>query len=184
MGIAMFVGTHSISIIAPSWRDRCAERLGWRWRILCGVVSLLGIGLIVFGIREARQNPIVIYVAPYWMRRVTDVLMLPVLPLLLAAYLPGRIKTKLKHPMMIGIMVWATAHLLVNGMLADMVLFGSAFVWALWQRLFLGSRAAVTLMRAAPPSPYNDLVAIVVGVSAYAYVVFWAHALVIGRSPL
>ncbi len=116
-GLVIFLGVHSIAILAP--QVRAQARASWgegAWRVLYSLVAVLGFVLLVHGFGVARQSPLVLYTPPHWMRHVTFLLMLPVFPLLLAAYLPGRIKTALKHPMLAAVKFWALAHLLSNGM--------------------------------------------------------------------
>jgi uncharacterized membrane protein len=125
IGLALFLGIHSVSIVAPSARDRWAASLGTNaWRGIYSLISLAGFVLLIHGYGLARQAPVLLYAPQLWMRHVMLVLMLPVFSLLLAAYLPGRIKAAVKHPMLVAIKTWALAHLLVNGMLADVLLFG------------------------------------------------------------
>jgi uncharacterized membrane protein len=109
--------------------------------------------------------------------------MLPVFPMLLAAYLPGRIKTALKHPMLAAVKLWAFAHLIANGMLADVLLFGGFLVWAVADRVSM-KRRPVRVIRTAPPSGFNDLIAVVAGLALYAVFVVWLHARWFGVSPL
>ena len=100
------------------------------------------------------------------------------------AYLPGRIKTAVKHPMLAAVTLWALAHLRANGSLADVLLFGGFFAWAVADRISLAHRAAPSAPSAAPPGPRNDAIAIVLGIAVYALVVGWAHARLFGISPL
>jgi uncharacterized membrane protein len=183
-GIVLFFGLHSVSIVAPHWRNRMVLFTGeGAWKGSLGLFSLLGFGLIVWGFAQTRHAPIVLYVPPAWLRHVTFLLMLPVFPLLFAAYLPGRIQAKAKHPMLAAVKLWATAHLLANGMLGDVLLFGSFLLWAIIDRISLKRRAPAPLRRAAP-SRYNDLVAVVLGLGLYALFVFKLHLLLFGVSPL
>jgi uncharacterized membrane protein len=108
--------------------------------------------------------------------------MLPVFPLLLAAYLPGRIKTAMKHPMLVAVKCWAFAHLLANGLLADVLLFGGFLAWAVIERISLKRRPQA--IRTAPAGRFNDLIAVVVGLALYAFFIGWAHVRLFGVSPL
>jgi uncharacterized membrane protein len=185
LGLAVFLGTHSISIVAPSLRARMSARLGeWGWKGLYAVVSLIGLALIVHGFELARAAPVVLYVPPPWMRHVTFLLMLPVFPLTLAAYLPGRIQALTRHPMLAAVKFWAFAHLLMNGRLADALLFGSFLAWAVADRISLKHRANVRKVPAAPPGRWNDAIAIVAGLGLYGLFVGWAHLRLFGVSPL
>ena len=121
--------------------------------------------------------------ASTWMQHVAFLLMLPVFPLTLAAYLPGRIKTAMKHPMLAAVKLWALAHLLSNGMLADVLLFGSFLAWAVWDRISLKRRLQQPIST-APPGRFNDLVAVIAGLALYAFFIFWAHRWLFGVSLL
>jgi uncharacterized membrane protein len=117
------------------------------------------------------------------MRHLSALIMLPVFPLILAAYLPGRIKAALKHPMLAGVKFWALAHLLANGMLADVLLFGSFLAWAVADRISF-KRRVVRPIQTAPPSKMNDVIAVVAGLAIYVAFVLWLHTWMIGVSPL
>src|SRR5688500_865610 len=113
LGLILFLGVHSIAIVSVATRDHWAVALGVNaWRGLYSLVSLAGFVLLVISYVHARREPTLIYASPLWMRHVTFLLMLPVFPLILAAYLPGRIKATLKHPMLAAVKIWALAHLL------------------------------------------------------------------------
>jgi uncharacterized membrane protein len=173
---------HSFSIVAPGLRTQLVASMGAnRWRGVYSLVSGLGFALILYGFHLARQAPVVLYVPPAWMRHVTFLLMLPVFPLVLAAYLPGRIKSAMKHPMLAATKFWAVGHLLANGLLADMLLFGTFLVWAIVDRISL-KRRVQQLMAAAPPGRFNDLIAVVGGLAIYVLFIVWAHAWLFGVS--
>jgi uncharacterized membrane protein len=178
-GLLVFLGIHSVSIVAPAWRDRMAGQMGLAWRGLYSIISLIGFVLIIRGFASARLTPEILYVPPSWMRHVTMTLMLPVFPLLLATYLPGRIKTTMKHPMLVAIKLWAVAHLLANGMLADVLLFGGFLLWAVLDRISL-KRRPVRAITALPATAYNDWLAVIGGLAIYVVNLLWAHAKLIG----
>jgi uncharacterized membrane protein len=125
---------------------------------------------------------VVLYSPPGWLRYITFLLMLPVFPLLIAAYLPGRIKTAMKHPLLNAVKFWALAHLLSNGMLADVLLFGGFLVWAGVDRISLKRR--VQAVPSAPAGRFNDLIAVVAGLALYILFIGWAHLRLFGVSPL
>jgi uncharacterized membrane protein len=184
LGLALFLGIHSIAIVAPGFRDRALARMGeGGWKGLYAVVSLAGFVLLVYGFGVARHSPVVLYTPPRFLRHVTFLFMLPVFPLLFAAYLPGRIKSATKHPMLAAVKFWAFAHLLSNGTLADVVLFGAFLVWAVLDRISLKRRAPV-ILRTAPAGRFNDLVAVLLGLGVYLLFIVWAHRWLIGVSPL
>jgi uncharacterized membrane protein len=184
IGLALFLGIHSISIATPGLRARAVASMGVNpWRGVYSLISAVGFVLILYGYHAARRAPIVLYVPPAWMRDFTLLLMLPVFPLLFAAYLPGRIKTGMKHPMLAAVMLWAFAHLLSNGMLADLLLFGAFLVWAICDRISLNRRPPQTI-HTAPQGRFNDLVAVIAGLALYVVFIPWAHVRLFGVSPL
>jgi uncharacterized membrane protein len=184
IGLVLFLGVHSVAIVASDWRDRTLARMGeGSWKGLYSVISIAGFVLLIWGYGVARQTPVVLYMPPVWTRHVAAVLMLPVFPLLLAAYLPGRIRAALKHPMLASVMLWAVAHLVANGTLADVLLFGSFLIWAVADRLSM-KRRPVRTTRTAPPTGFNDLIAVIVGLALYAVFVLWLHARWFGVWPL
>ncbi|MBX3610801.1 MAG: NnrU family protein [Hydrogenophaga sp.] len=187
LGLLLFLGIHSVSIMAPRGRDALAQRLGeGAWKGLYTLVALAGFGLIVAGYSAARQDPVLLWTPPAAMRHVAATLMLPVFVLLLAAYLPGRIQRATRHPMLVATKLWALAHLLANGTLADVLLFGGFLVWAVADRISIKRREAAGLgrsVRAASPRASNDAIAVVGGLVLYAVFAFWAHGFLIGVRP-
>jgi uncharacterized membrane protein len=180
IGLVLFLGIHSLSIFAPAARERLVAMLGRNgWRGVHSLLSLVGLVLIVVGYGQARLAPVVLYSPPLWMRHVTFTLLLPVFPLILAAYLPGRIKAALQHPMLVAVKVWAFAHLLSNGMLADVLLFGGFLAWAVADRISLKRRAS-SLSISAALRPWNDVLAVLLGLALYAVTLLWLHRAVIG----
>jgi len=179
-GLILFLGVHSVSIAAPGWRDAMAARLGeLPWKALYSLLSIAGLVLVVKGYAAARMEPAVLWIAPAWTRHLAALLMLPVFPLLLAAYLPGRIKSATRHPMLVAVKLWALAHLLANGMLADVVLFAAFLAWAVADRIAL-KRRTPRPVPALPVSKANDAVVIVAGLALYAAFALWLHPLLIG----
>lgn len=185
LGLLIFLGVHSISIFAPAWRTCQSERRGdAAWKGTYSLLSLAGFVLLIYGYGVARQSPVVLYTPPTFTRHIALLLMLPVFPLLFAAYLPGRIKAAAKHPMLLAVKLWALAHLLANGTLHDVVLFGAFLAWSVADRISVKRRAVVRALPGAPPSPVNDGIAVVGGLVTYAVFVLWAHLKLIGVSPL
>lgn len=185
-GLLLFLGVHSLAIVAPAWRNAMAARLGAApWKAIYAVVSIIGFVLLVHGYALARAEPVVLYSPPAWTRHLAALLMLPVFPLLFAAYLPGRIKAAVKHPMLTATKAWALAHLLANGTLADVLLFGGFLAWAVADRISVGKRPAAAGKRAAAsPSLMNDVLAVVGGLVVYVIFVAWAHQRFIGVAPM
>jgi uncharacterized membrane protein len=183
-GMAIFFGVHSTAIVAPAWRDRMAARLGANgWKALYGIASIVGFVLLVKGYAIARAEPVPLYFPPTWLRHIAALLMLPVFPLLLATYLPGRIKSGVGHPMLTATKLWATAHLLANGMLADVLLFGGFLAWAVADRISL-KRRAPRPVKALPEGRFNDLIAVVAGFAIYVWLVAGGHLYLFGVSPM
>jgi uncharacterized membrane protein len=179
-GMVLFFAAHSIAVVAPTWRVRMRLHIGpVTWKVVYALLSAIGLTLMLFGYAHARGAPTVLYAPAAWLHAVTWILMLPVFPLLFAAYLPGTIHRAFTHPMLAAVKLWATAHLLSNGTLPDVLLFGSFLLWAIIVRISL-KRRAPERAPGAPSSPYNDLIALVLGLALYAaFIVRW-HALVIG----
>ena len=183
-GLVVFLGVHSIGIVSPRLRDTLRTRVGaGAWRGIYSVVSLVGFVMICKGFALARLTPSVLYTPPGWLRYVAAVLMLPVFPLMFASGLPGRIRTAMKHPLLAGVKFWALAHLLANGMLADVLLFGSFLAWAVLDRISFKHRPPQNL-RTAPERPWNDAAAVILGLVVYVVFVFGAHRWLFGVAPL
>ncbi len=185
LGLVLFLGVHSVRVFAESWRGGVRQRLGDNaYKGLYTVASLVGLALIVWGYGLARQSPVVLWQPPVWTRHLAALLTVPAFVLLVAPYVPGNaIKARLHHPMVLGVKLWALAHLLANGMLADLLLFGSFLVWAA-----LSFRAARQRDRAgqvvyAPGRAGPTVVTLVVGLVFWALFAFWAHRALIGVRP-
>lgn len=185
LGLVLFLGVHSVRVFAEGWRAGVRARLGeGAYKGLYTLASAAGLVLIVWGYGAARQQPVLLWLPPVWTRHLAALLTVPAFILLVAAYVPGNsIKAKVHHPMILGVKVWALAHLLANGMLADVLLFGGFLVWAV-----LCFRAARQRDRAGevnyPPGRMGPtLAALGVGLLAWAGFAFWAHAVLIGVRP-
>jgi uncharacterized membrane protein len=184
VGLALFLGVHSTAILAPRWRQRTIERIGsGPWKGLYALIASIGFVLIIYGYGMARQQPIQLYTPPAWARHVALGLLLPVFPLIFAAYLPGRISATLKHPMLAATKLWALAHLLSNGTLADVLLFGGLLAWAVADRISFKRRSQPDL-RTAPRGRFNDMIAVVLGIVTYLVFTKWLHLWWIGVYPL
>jgi uncharacterized membrane protein len=182
LGLVLFLGMHSVSIVALPLRDRLAAKSELGWRAAYAVTSLIGIVLVARGYGELRQAPTVLYSSPVWLRHVAALFLLPTFVLFLAPYFSGRIKNATKHPQLVAVKLWAVAHLLVNGTVADVLLFGSFLVWALADRISMKGRPASPVTR-APESAANDTVLVVIGLALYAAMVFWLHEIAFGIRP-
>ena len=183
IGIVAFLGLHLLPTV-PGVRDRLLSRFGENgYKAGFSLLSIVAFTLLVWGF--ARAPVIQVWSPPSWTRWVALVLMLPAFIFLVAAYVPGQIKAKLKHPFLVAIKTWALAHLIANGDLASIILFASFLAYAVYDRITLKRRAAtgvVTVPATGPPS--NDVIAVVVGVVLYLAFLFWLHPLLIGTSPL
>lgn len=182
IGLVLFIGIHSVSIFAPAWRDRFAAQHQAAWKALVVFVSIAGLVGIIKGYGEARLDPVLLYTTPSWMAHVAALLMVPVFVFFFAPYFPGRIKTTLKHPQLVAVKLWAFAHLLVNGTLADVLLFGSFLAWAVVDRISLKRRESRPVPVVSKSSA-NDWILVVLGLVTYALFVAWLHKAWIGVAP-
>ncbi|WP_418318675.1 NnrU family protein [Piscinibacter sakaiensis] len=182
-GLVLFLGLHSVSIVAPQWRDARVRQFGeLRWKGLYSLIAAVGLLLIIVGYGLARQSPITLYTPPAMLRHLAWLLMAPVFVLLFAAYLPGRIQSATRHPMLLAVKLWATAHLLANGSVADVLLFGGFLAWAVADRISMKRRPA----RPKPELPvgrFNDAIAVVGGLVVYLLFFAVGHAWLIGVAP-
>jgi uncharacterized membrane protein len=187
LGLALFLGIH----LLPAKRDlrgRIVSAMGeGSYKLVYALVSLLGLALIVWGFAHYRAAGMIDIwegsVSPKTLgilKHITLALMLPAVILFVASYLRGHIYTTLKHPMLASVKLWAAAHLLANGDLGSIILFGSFLAWAVLDRISLKRRADA----GGPPIPVggwgNDAIAVAVGIVAYIALVFAFHPLVIG----
>lgn len=185
IGLILFLGVHSTRIVAEGWRTQMIGRLGPNgWKGFYTLVSIVGFGLVVWGYGQARLDPVVLWVPPVWTRHLASLLTLLAFVLLAGAYVPGNgIKARLRHPMVLGVKVWALAHLLANGTLADVLLFGSFLVWAVLSfRAARGRDRAAGTVYPAGRLPMTG-VTVVAGLAAWAGFAFWAHQAWIGVRP-
>lgn len=133
LGLVFFFAVHSVRIVADDWRTRfIADKGKMAWHGLYSVLSLAGLVLIIYGFGASRADPVFLWNPPLWTRHVAALLVLFAFFLLAAGFIPrNHLKAKLGHPMFLGIKVWAFAHLIANGRLGDVLLFGSFLVWAI-----------------------------------------------------
>ncbi|HEV2955075.1 MAG TPA: NnrU family protein [Xanthobacteraceae bacterium] len=181
LGLIVFIGSHALTM-ARGARAAVVARLGEiAYKIVYSLVAILAVVLIGWGYAQYRATGWVqIWNPPDFMRHVTVALMWPSIVCIAAAYSPGHIKRTLKHPMLVGVKLWAFAHLLANGDLGSIVLFGSILAWAVVDRISLKRRTDP----GAPPIPIggwkNDLIAVIAGTLVYLALGFVFHPLVIG----
>jgi len=185
LGLVLFLGVHSVRIVADDWRTATRARIGEQaFKGAYSVLSLVGFVLICWGYGQARQQPMVLWTSPIWTRHLAALLTLPAFILLAASNVPGNsIKARLHHPMVLGVKVWALAHLLANNTLADVLLFGSFLVWAVVDFRSSRQRDRTQGTVYAPGRSGPTIAAVVGGIVAWAVFAFWAHAKLIGVNP-
>ena len=184
-GLVVFLGVHSVRIVADDWRTARIATMGERaWKLVYTILSLIGFALLVYGYGEARQATTLLWQPPTWTRHVAAVLVLVAFVLVAAAYVPGtRIKSAVGHPMILGVKVWALAHLLANGTVADVVLFGAFLAWAIVDYAASRRRDRAKGTTYPPGPPARDAIAVVLGAVAWAVFAFWLHGPLIGVRP-
>jgi uncharacterized membrane protein len=185
LGLLIFLGVHSVRIVADDWRTRQIARLGpMPWKGAYAAASLLGFVLIVWGYAQARMDPVVLWIPPLWGRHLAALLTLPAFILIVAAYVPGNhLRAALGHPMLAGVKLWALAHLLASGLLSSLVLFGSFLVWAVVDFAVSRRRDRAAGVRPAPGTLRGDAIAVVVGAVAWFVFARHLHAMLIGVQP-
>ena len=185
LGLVLFLGVHSTRIFADDWRTRQIARLGeGAWKGLYSVASLAGFALLVWGYGQTRIDPVVVWDPPTWTRHLAALLMIPAFVLVVAAYVPGnRIKAAVGHPMVAGVKIWAIAHLLSNGRLGDIVLFGAFLAWAVLDFRTSRRRDRADGRRYPVAGASRTIIVITVGLVAYGVFAAMLHARLIGVSP-
>jgi uncharacterized membrane protein len=185
LGLILFLGVHSVRVVADDWRTARIARIGeGPWKGLYSLVSLAGFVLITWGYGQARLDPVVLWSPPPWTHYLAAPLTLLTFILIAAAYVPGtRIRGWLGSPMLLGVKLWAFAHLIANGTLASVVLFASFLVWAVVA--FASERRRDRAAGVVYPkgSLARDAVATVIGAAAWVLFAFWLHGLWIGVRP-
>ena len=182
IGLALFLGSHTLVTLRPQ-RVAAIARVGeGAYKGLFSLVSLVGILLIGYGFALYRAGGYIdIWMPPPWTRHVTELLVWPAIIAIVAAYVPGQIKRVLKHPMLVGVKLWAVAHLLSNGDLGSIILFGSILAWAVYDRISLKRRTDVPAPAVVTGGGYrNDFIVVVVGTLVYFVLGFWFHPWIIG----
>ena len=186
LGLILFLATHSVRIFADPWRRRRIEAHGkGRWMAVYSVLSILSLVLIVWGYGMARENPIVVWDPPVWTRHLAILLTLPAFALVtLNRAEPGPVRAAVGHPMILGVKIWAFAHLLANGTLADIVLFGALLVWAIvaYAAARRRDRAEGIVHRSGPWGP--ELARMAAGIVIWVGFLLFLHEWLIGVDPL
>jgi len=189
VGLILFLGIHLLPT-SPELRDGLKERIGVvPYRIIFSLLSIAGLVIIVLGYHKLQlhpgKNPI-LWEPPVWMRHIAVALMLPSMILLVASVIPSRIRTATRHPLLAAIKVWAFAHLLANGDLGSLLLFGSFLAFAVYDRISVKKRGATGPFGSlsAPAGPMNDLIVVVLGVALFAALLLGGHEWLIGVAPI
>ena len=186
LGLIVFLGVHSVRIVADGWRTQTIARVGAKpWKGLYSVASVLGFALIVWGFGVARAQPLQLWSPPLAMRHVASLLTLIAFILLAATYVPGNgIKAWLHHPMVLSVKVWALAHLLANGNLAHVVLFGAFLAWSIVNFSAARRRDRVAGTVYLPGRTAATLTTVVLGALAWVAFAVWLHGWLIGIRPI
>jgi uncharacterized membrane protein len=186
LGLVIFLGVHSVRMVAPGWREAMRIRMGQGpWMGAFSVLSALGLISIVWGLGQARLDPVVLWVPHVATRHLAALLMLISFVLLAAAYVPGNsIKARLHHPMVLAVKVWALAHLLANGRLADVLLFGAFLLWAVANFRSARQRDRTGGTVYPPGKGLATALTVILGAVAWGLFALWGHQWLIGVSPL
>ena len=185
LGLLLFLGSHSLRLLAPAVRDNWRSRLGPNgWRVLFSLVSIAAFIVLIYGFGQARATPTLIWSPPTFMRHLAALLTLPAFILLVAAYVPGNhFKAWIGHPMLAGVKLWALAHLLANGMLHDLLLFGAFLVWAIADFAVSRRRDRSAGVRYPAGQLLPTLISVVVGGGLWAAFALYLHVRWIGVAP-
>ena len=186
LGLVLFLGVHSVRIVAEGWRTQTMARLGeGPYKGIYTVISLVGLGLIIWGFGVARETPTMLWMPPRGMRHAAALLTLIAFVFLAAAYVPrNAIKARLHHPMVLAVKTWALAHLLSNGSLAHVILFGSFLAWGVANFIAARKRDRALGTRYPAGNLAGTATTVVVGVAAWVVVALWLHGALIGIRPL
>jgi len=186
IGLIVFIGMHSVRIVADDFRTRQIEKTGLRtWRAMHAALSLLGTVLIVAGYGAARAAPQILWHPPEWLIHLAILLTIPAFILMTASFVSGtRIRNKVGHPLLLGVKIWALAHLMANGTLADVVLFGAFLIWsvAAYASARRRDRMDGTVYVVGPPQ--RDAFAIIGGLVGWTVFALWLHRWLFGVAPL
>jgi uncharacterized membrane protein len=186
-GLVLFLGVHSVRVFADGWRTSTIAKVGEKpWKGGYTLLSVAGFVLIVVGYGLARHNPVVLWPQPpVGTRHLAALLTLVAFVLVAAAYVPGnQLKAKLHHPMLLGVKVWALAHLVANNTLADVLLFGSFLLWAVLDFRANRKRDRVEGKVYPPGVTSRTVITVVVGAVAWGVFAFWLHGAWIGVRPM
>jgi len=183
-GMVVFFGMHLARVLAPGLRDAGIQKFGTLgWKAVYSVVSLAGFALLLYGYAATRwTSPQLWAPAPGWVRMAVALAMLPVLVVFVAAYVPGKMRATFRHPMVLATAAWAALHLLVNGRVADLLLFGGFLAWSLL--LLVASFRRPPAVAAKSPALAWDAVAIVAGAAAWWWLAFGGGHILLFSMPV
>jgi uncharacterized membrane protein len=186
LGLVIFLGVHSIRLVADSWRSEQIARIGENgWKGLYSLASLVGFVLIVWGYGRARRAPVLLWVPPVGMMHLTALLVAIAFVLFAASYVPrNHIKRVVGHPMMAGVALWAIGHLVANGTLDDVLLFGAFFIWSAAGFLIWRRRDSVAHRQYPAGNVTGDAWTVIAGLIAWGLFAFFLHGWLIGVKPL
>ncbi len=183
LGLIIFFAVHLVPT-SPGLRQGLVARFGeTAFKAAFGIASLVGLVLIVMGYHKLQLMPgknVVLWDPPTWTRHLAMLLMIPAIILLVASQIPSRIRTAAKHPMLAAIKIWALAHLLANGDLASLLLFGGFLAFAVYDRISVKRRAYAGRLGTETGAPVNDVIVVVLGLALYAIILVWGHGALIG----
>ena len=185
VGLVLFFASHSVGIAAPDFRARGVARIGiGPWKLAYSAISLVALVLIIWGYGAARQEPIVLWSAPAWTRHAAALLSVIGFVLIAAAYVPGtKMKAALGHPMTVGTGVWALGHLLANGRVHAVLLFGAFVVWSVITFATRRARDRAAGKQYPPGSLAKDAIAAIAGAAFALVFAFFLHGPLIGLRP-
>jgi uncharacterized membrane protein len=182
LGLLVFLGTHSLRVGGDARRDGLRATFGETgFKLAYSLLSAVGLFLVVYGFGVERETPVVLWTPPTGMRHLAFLLTLVSMVLLVAAYVPrNNIRARLHHPMVLSVKVWALAHLLANGTLAHVVLFGGFLLWSVL--VFRASRQRDRALDIPYPAGEKLPTAITVGLGLLLWLAIfaWLHGMVIG----
>ncbi|MES2585015.1 MAG: NnrU family protein [Pseudomonadota bacterium] len=184
-GLLIFLGVHSVRIFADGWRTQLLQRLGeGAYKGLYSLLALLGFGLIVYGFGVARESPVMLWIPPMGMRHAASLLTVIAFVLLAAAYVPRNgIKARVHHPMVLAVKAWALGHLLANGSVAHVLLFGAFLAWGVLNFIAARRRDRAAGTQYPAGTLVGTSLTVVVGVAVWAAFAFKLHGLLIGIRP-
>ncbi len=186
LGLVAFIGVHLLPA-SPSLRDRMIASWGQApYSAVFSAISLIGLVLIALGYQALRASPLNVEIWPSTdlAKHLATASMLPATIFIHAAYVPSRIRDILKHPMLLAIKIWALAHLLANGDLASILLFGSFLAYAVFDRISVEGRGAKGPLGTRTGGPMNDVIVVAAGSALYLVMLLWGHEWLFGVRPL